>query len=150
MLPTSSLKFDYLLFPAAPNEAFPHRSYAKRPVINIKLLFDDKTVKYPVLIDSGADFCIFHAEIARDLLNLPVKKGKKLIFYGTGGIAQTAYFHNIQIDLCGYEIDLFAGFSFDMEKLPYGILGQTGFFDRFKIEFDYQGKRIEIKSKRNK
>lgn len=148
MLPTSSLKFNYQAYPASPNKAFPNRRSALRPILNIKLLFNDKSVKYPVLLDSGADFCIFHAEIAADLLNLKVKNGKPLTFYGTGGEPQTAYFHKINIELGGFDFDLYCGFSFDMKKLPYGILGQTGFFDRFRIEFDYSNKRIELKPKK--
>lgn len=148
MLPTSSVRFEYQTFPATPNAAFPNRAAARRPVINIRLIFNGKAVKYPVLIDSGADFCIFHAEVAEDILGLPVKTGKKVIFYGTGGISQTAYFHTILIELGGYEMDLYCGFSYKMKKLPYGLLGQTGFFDKFKVELDYQSKHIELKPKR--
>jgi hypothetical protein len=147
MLPISSLKFNYAAFPATRNEAFPSRVSAMRPVITIRLLFDGKSVKYPVLIDSGADFCIFHAELAEGILGIPVKKGKKLVFFGTGGVPQEAYFLNVLIDLGGYEIELYCGFSYDMDKLPYGILGQDGFFDLFKVEFDYKGRRIELKPK---
>ena len=44
-------------------------------------------------------------------------------------------------------MDLYCGFSYDMKTLPYGLLGQTGFFDRFKVELDYGNKRIELKVK---
>lgn len=83
-----------------------------------------------------------------EILGISVTKGKKMIFYGTSGTAQIAYFHTIQIELGGWPMDLYCGFSSDMKSLPYGLLGQTGFFDRFKIEFDYQAKRIELKPKR--
>lgn len=144
----SWLKFNYQTYPAPPDKAFPTRIFIRRPVINIRLLFDDKSIKYPVLIDSGADFCIFHAEIASDILGISVKKGNELTFHGTGGISQKAYFHNIKIDLDGYEYDLYAGFSFEMEKLPYGLLGQTGFFDKFRVIMDYSERRIEISPKK--
>lgn len=110
-------------------------------------MFDKKSIEYGVLIDSGADFCIFHTEMA-EILGIPVEKGKKITFYGTGGTPQTAYFHDVEIEIAGWPMELYCGFSYDMKSLPYGILGQTGFFDRFKIEFDYQAKRIELKPKR--
>ncbi len=144
---TSSLRLVYKTFPAKSIEPFPNRTSVKRPVVDILLCFNHKSVKYSALIDSGADYCIFHAEMA-DLLGLEVKKGKKLTFFGTGGEPQVAYFHIIEIELGGWPMDLYCGFCYDMKSLPYGILGQTGFFDRFKIEFDYQNKRIEIKPKR--
>lgn len=144
MEPTSSLRLSYKTFPALPIEPYPNRNSVTRPVVNILLLFNSQSVKYSALIDSGADYCIFHAEMT-DLLQLDVKKGKKLTFYGTSGEPQTAYFHKINIELGGWLMDLYCGFSYDMKSLPYGILGQTGFFDRFKVEFNYQIKRIELK-----
>lgn len=147
MVLTSSLRVAYKSFPATPLEPFPNRQFVHRPVVDILLTFDRRSVEYQVLIDSGADFCIFHTEMA-DILGIPVAQGKKMTFYGTGGSPQTAYFHEVQIELGGWPMKLYCGFSSDMKSLPYGLLGQTGFFDRFKIEFDYQGKRIELKPRR--
>ena len=144
---TSSLRLAYKSFPASVLEPFPNRQFVHRPVIDIFLTYNKKSIEYPVLIDSGADFCIFHTEIA-DIWGIPVVEGKKITFFGTGGTPQTAYFHNVQIELGGYPMDIYCGFSSDMKSLPYGILGQTGFFDQFKIEFDYCGRRVEIKPKR--
>ena len=147
MAPTSSLRLAYKSFPASPLEPFPNRQFVYRPVIDVLLMFGTKSIEYQVLIDSGADFCIFHTEMA-DILGIPVTQGKKMTFYGTSGTPQTAYFHGVQIEIGGWSMELYCGFSSDMKTLPYGILGQTGFFDRFKIEFDYRGKRIELKPKR--
>ncbi len=147
MAPISSLRVAYKSFPATPLDPFPNRQFVHRPVIDILLVFDQKSIEYQVLIDSGADFCIFHTETA-EILGIPVTQGKKMTFYGTGGSAQTAYFHNVQIEVGGWSMDLYCGFSSDMKSLPYGLLGQTGFFDRLNIEFDYKNKRIELKPKR--
>lgn len=145
--PTSLLRLNYRAFRAIPIEAFPSRQVVFRPVIDIRMLWNHQSTRYRVLIDSGADFCIFHSDVA-EVLKIPVVKGKKMTFYGTGGTPQKAYFHDVQIEIAGWPMKLYCGFSYDMQSLPYGILGQTGFFDRFKIEFDYQGKRIELKPKR--
>ena len=147
MAPTSSLRVAYKSFPATPLEPFPNRQFVHRPVIDILLVFGKKSIEYQVLIDSGADFCIFHTEMA-EILGIPITQGKKMTFYGTSGTPQTAYFHDVHIEVSGWPMKLYCGFSSDMKSLPYGLLGQTGFFDRFKIEFDYQAKRIELKLKR--
>lgn len=144
---TSLLRLNYRVFPAEPLEAFPNRHFVIRPVVDIRLLWKNKATHYRVLIDSGADYCIFHSDVAEPLA-LPVRLGKKITFYGTGGLPQIAYFHNVQIEIGGWPMDLCCGFSYDMQSLPYGLLGQTGFFDRFKVEFDYQNKRIELKPNR--
>ncbi len=145
-LRTSLLRLNYQSFRAEPIAPFPNRQMVFRPVIDIRLLWNSQSTQYRVLIDSGADYCVFHSEIA-DVLGIRLKGGKKMTFYGTGGTPQVAYFHTIQIEIGGWPMDLYCGFSSDMESLPYGLLGQTGFFDHFKIEFDYTNKRIELKLK---
>lgn len=144
---TSLLRLRYQTFRAEPLEAFPHRQVVSRPVIDVRLLWNHTSTQYRVLIDSGADFCIFHSDVA-EVLEIPVVKGKKMTFYGTGGNPQTAYFHTVQIEVGGWPMDLYCGFSYEMRSLPYGLLGQTGFFDRFIVTFDYATKRIELKPKR--
>ena len=42
-----------------------------RPIIPIELIHKDISVPYEVLVDSGADFCVFDAEIA-DIINLSI------------------------------------------------------------------------------
>jgi len=32
--------------------------------------------------------------------------------------------------------------------VSYGIVGQKGFFDKFKVTFDYKNKEIELKAKK--
>ena len=46
-----------------------------RPVIEIKLKSNSNILRYEVLVDSGADFCIFSSE-AGEALGLNIKKGK--------------------------------------------------------------------------
>ena len=53
-----------------------------------------------------------------------------------------AYFHDIKIKIGGYEFDCWAGFSRDIEALPYGFLGQLGFFNLFDVSLDYGKERI--------
>lgn len=85
------MKFPYLKFPSSPNPAFPSRKHVSRPVIPIEIKHDERTIKYLALIDSGADFCIFHAEIG-ELIGINIKMGKKLAFYGIIGDKEEAFF----------------------------------------------------------
>lgn len=142
----SLLRLKYQTFAAEPLEAFPDRYSVIRPVIEVQLTWNKRVTQYRVLVDSGSDFCIFHADVA-ETLSIPVREGKRIAFYGTSGHPQFAYFHTVQIEIGGWPMDLYCGFSYDMQSLPYGLLGQTGFFDRFKIKFDYKNKRIELQSK---
>jgi len=42
---------------------------------------------------------------------------------------------------------LYCGFSRDIPADGYGILGQVGFFDHFKVIFDNQAEEIEVMPK---
>ena len=139
------MNFKYKKFPVDPaNCPFPNRKSAFRPVIQIDL--DGVSVKfgYLVLIDSGADYCIFHAQIG-ELLGLDIKSGKPLVFHGTSGEPQTAYFHEITFKIGGFSHKCEVGFSDDMKKLPYGLLGQDGFFDRWIVKFEHHKENVELK-----
>ena len=143
-----TLKYDYLKFPAEPSEAFPRRFSASRPVIPMRLIKGEKDVRYHAIIDSGADLCIFHAQIG-EVLGLTIESGKLLKFNGISGEQLTAYFHDIEIEVGGHRFDCYAGFSRDIENMPYGLLGQVGFFDLFNVIFDYKKGRTELKLKNN-
>jgi hypothetical protein len=140
------LKFSYKKFPSNPNEAFPDHKHAQRPVIPITVKYGGKEISYLALIDSGADFCIFHGEIG-EYLGIDIKSGKRLEFFGVTGEKECAYFHNIIISVGGHDVECYCGFS-DFNncatQLPYGILGQKGFFDKFKVSMDYTKSRIEL------
>jgi len=142
------LKFDYRKFPADPSEAFPKRRSATRPVIPVTLINGDRKVTNLAIIDSGADLCIFHSEIGEQI-GIDIESGKPLIFNGITKEQLTAYFHDIKIGIGGYEYDCYAGFSKDLSNMPYGLLGQVGFFDLFNIAFDYKRGRIELTSRDN-
>lgn len=143
------MKFKYLKFPAEPTEAFPDRKYALRPVLPVTIENNGKKIKYFVLVDSGADHNIFHAAIGEEL-GIDVKSGKIIQFWGVSNNKQTAYYHNVKVSIGGWEHDCFIGFSYDIEHMPYGLLGQDDFFKKFKIIFDYSKKQFELKEKINK
>jgi hypothetical protein len=90
------------------------------------------------LVDSGADDCVFPASYAARV-GLDIAQGKKYPFAGVGS-QQVAYFFDIEIALPGTPIKYAVpvGFTSALDRSPfgYGLLGQNGFFDRFKISFD--------------
>lgn len=143
-----SLKFDYRKFPAEPSDAFPSRHSALRPVIPVTLFNRGMGVKHLALIDSGADLCVFHAEIGEQI-GIDIESGKEFIFYGIAKKPEPlkAYRHDIKIEVGGYQYDCRAGFSRDIPNMPYGVLGQDDFFKIFNVIFDYNKGRIELKNK---
>jgi hypothetical protein len=140
------MKFRYLKFALPDYSEFFGYSVLK-PIIPVGLTVGADPFDYSALIDSGADFCIFDASIA-EALKLDVKSGKKISFSGVqdAGGAE-AYLHDVTILIGGTKHKIPIGFSYDIAKDGYGILGQRGFFDLFSVKFDYKKEEIELKQK---
>lgn len=113
----------------------------KRPIIQVIVKSENYFVIYPVLIDSGADYCIFSTELAKDLgVGL---KGKKVRFMGIGKDKIAGYWGEVEIkvgDLSHQTKVIFA----EISQFGHGILGQKGFFDHFDVKLSYQNQTIEI------
>jgi len=116
-----------------------------KPIIPIGLLFNGKQIRYEALIDSGADFNIFNAEIG-ELLGINVRAGKKVQFSGIAGEPFEVYLHNLTLEVGGWQYKITSGFSYEISPYGFGILGQKGFFDLFRVEFIFSRGIIEITS----
>lgn len=117
-----------------------------RPVIPIKLKNKNFEIGYEVLVDSGADICIFNAEIGKEI-GIEIEKGIPREIFGVGGKASVYYLHKVMIEVGGWPYEIEAGFMHDVvgKIMRYGLVGQKGFFDIFTVKFDYKKKEIEIK-----
>lgn len=139
------MNFSYQKFPFdSKNSPFLNKKSALRPVIQIDFETSKGNLGYYVLIDSGADYCIFHAQVGEQL-GLDIKSGASLTFFGTSGTPQVAYFHKITFKIGGHPHTCKVGFSYDMDQLAYGILGQDGFFNKWTVKFEYQKENIDIR-----
>lgn len=138
------MKFKYRKFNLTPASDFFGKSILK-PIIPIKVSQPVTTLQYAALIDSGADFCIFDAQIG-EYLGLNIKKGTQIQFGGIqdfGGAK--AYLHKVNLEIGGHNIRTDIGFSYDISKDGFGILGQKGFFDIFVVKFDLMKEMVELK-----
>lgn len=126
----------------------PRQTSVSVPWIKVYIRASDKARIFLMLIDSGADYCIFDKEVA-DFLGLDIKSGQSNVTLGLGGKSHVYYFDNIWIGVGGYEVKLRAGFIDGMlaEGRISGVLGRQGFFDYFKVCVDESSKEIELKPK---
>ncbi len=142
----ATMKFGYKVIPALPSNAFPNRKTIARPVIPIKLEHDGKTVGYEALLDSGADWNIFHSVIG-EIIGIDVPTGKLQTFGGIGGGQFKSYFHEVTLYIGGWPITVACGFSADIpepDHQSYGVLGHVGFFDHYVTIFNTSKLEIEI------
>lgn len=117
-----------------------------RPIVPIEI-GHTSSIRYEVLIDSGADGCMLNAEIAEAIGIKDIKGGEPFTFSGVTGKTEVAYNHTVTIKLkdCSYQTKV--GFSDGFSNNGYGIVGQKGFFDRFSITFDYPSKSLTMVKK---
>lgn len=143
------MKFEYKPVELPKSDAFLERHFAFRPIIPIffKAPNGDRKIGYEALVDSGADYNIFPAQIG-EIIGLDIKSGKIDYFGGVGGGKYEAYFHKVKITVGGWEYAVDCAFSYDIAPWGHGIVGQEGFFDIFVIKFDYQKKEIELKPRK--
>src|SRR3989344_6000303 len=108
-----------------------------RPIIEIILLYGKRVISYPVLIDSGADYNIFHSGVA-DALGIKLTSGKKRRIYGLGEQPIKGYEHKIDLKMVGLRsVQSKAIFTKELSDHAFGVLGNEGFFSHFRVRFDY-------------
>ena len=141
------MKFPYFKLPLSQPSEFFGASILK-PIIPVEITIGGNNVRYAALIDSGADFCILDGEIG-ETLGLDVRDGFRVTFGGiqAAGSAE-AFLHRVALQVGGWEYPTTVGFSYDIAKHGYGILGQKGFFDIFMVKFDLVKEEIELKERR--
>ena len=115
-----------------------------RPVIPIEITYQNRSVRYEVLVDSGADFCIFNSQIG-GLLGIDIWSGEKREVGGITGVIEPYYVHPVTIKVGGWPFTINAGFLPSIAQIGYGVVGQKGFFDIFTVKFDLLKAEIELK-----
>lgn len=118
-----------------------------RPVIPVELVYRDRAVSFEVLVDSGADFCIFHGQLA-EVLGINMSKGREEQVYGITGIEETYYVHPVTLVVGGWKYQIEAGFLPEMTPKAFGVVGQKGFFDLFIVKFDLLKEEVELKERK--
>ncbi|MBI2334228.1 retropepsin-like domain-containing protein [Candidatus Daviesbacteria bacterium] len=113
----------------------------RRPIIDIIVKSDNYFAIYPMLIDSGADYCILNLELAK---SFRIKLSKTAIkFFGIGGEQIIGRWGVIELKIAGHTYKTKVLFA-DISQFGHGILGQQGFFNHFDIKLSYQKQTIEI------
>jgi len=136
------MKFPYKKIPVIDPKS-QKADHVFRPIIPVTLSFRGKSVSYEVLIDSGADNCIFDSAIA-GVLRMPLSEDREKYFGGIGGSGIRAYKQGVELSIGGVSFVTEVYFSSDLAKMGYGVLGQRGFFDHFRVRFVYSKKTVEI------
>jgi hypothetical protein len=127
------LAYSFIKIPPSP--AFPQGHTAPRPIIRLALVNAERRLSCYALIDSGADHCVFPRSFLQPL-GLDALEAPVAMSAGFGSAGVPTHFANLSVDLPGViEFPVYAGFTSALDRIGLGLLGQTGFFDRFNVSF---------------
>lgn len=136
------MRFPYRDFEVSPSPATKKKRIIYRPIIPVFLIYNKKLVGYHALIDSGSDHNIFDAIIA-EILGVRITSGHKRQIRGIGSEKLKGYEHNIDLKVAGDQYRTKVIFSKQIPLNSFGVLGNQGFFDHYKVTFKYP-KYIEV------
>ena len=129
------MKYDYTAFPLPKIDPVSKQDLALRPVLSVVLFANRKrTAPIRSIVDTGADWCIFHGQIG-DSLGLQVRNGIEYEFSGVGPVKSIGYIHKVRMQVAGDSYETNVVFCYELSMV--GLLGQVGFFDHFIATFDW-------------
>lgn len=112
------------------------------PIIPLKLTSKTEAIEVKAYIDTGASYCLFHADIA-EILGLTLEEGTITeMVLGDGNILKV-YLHQIPIKIAERELTALVGFSKGL-GIKFNIIGRKGIFDKFKVCFNERDKEVEF------
>ena len=119
-----------------------------RPIIRIELAYADRSIVVPcaALVDSGADWCFLKAEIG-EILGINIESGELIEYQGISGEKAKGYIHRVHLVVANKGVDIPAIFTRNIPKGATQVVGQIGFFENFKVNFDYQKKSVVLRPK---
>lgn len=104
------------------------------PFITFAIQNGQKWFAVEAYIDSGAVYSVFTPAVA-SRIGLEFRSGRRiLIQVGDGGLIPV-FLHDLEVQVGQHRFVAPVGFS-DRLGIRFGVLGRSGFFDRFRVCFD--------------
>jgi len=135
---------------------FPYRRFDRRgrivykPCIPVYLSYRQKGIWVWPVVDSGAETTVFSSDLGVEL-GIDVPSGERRTIKGIGGRG-VAFYHPVALlltnDAGSVRYTTHVGFTHMLRGLgASGLLGQTGFFDKFVVTFDRPGLVITVRTR---
>ena len=112
------------------------------PVVDITLPIPGRPLTVKALVDSGASFSVFRAEVL-DYLGIPLARGRPLYLEGIGGRI-LGYRHRVPAQVGGTRFPLTVVFSQEL-TVSFNLLGRDNFFHHFRVTFDERDRTVHLK-----
>jgi hypothetical protein len=110
-----------------------------RPFVGVRLKAPGARVDTWALIDSGADWSLFHADWA-EAFGIALDPQQWQVTQVPGG-SVSIWFHEMELEVCGMSLQCSIGFS-PAAPRAFGLLGRADFFRAFLVGFDHRGASV--------
>lgn len=112
------------------------------PVVDVTLRSPKQGLTIKALVDSGASFSVFRAEII-EYLGVPLERGTRLYLEGIGGRI-LGYRHHLKARV-GEKRFLFTVVFSQELSVSFNLLGRDNFFRQFRVTFDERERRVSLR-----
>lgn len=123
------------------------RDYIRLPLLQVRLGWGTNRADVVGLVDTGATDCLFDRDVADALGITLADSDLQREYFGVGGQSVIGHIHTVRFQIQGFSEWIEIEAAFIDAKLPYQLLGQSGFFDNYEINFKRYRGRFEIKSR---
>ncbi|MDZ4228663.1 MAG: hypothetical protein U1C50_00240 [Patescibacteria group bacterium] len=96
------------------------------------------------MIDSGADFNIFHGDVAA-YLGLKLTAGSRRNIAGISRGKIKGYEHRVKLLVNSFSYQTKITFSNELPSNAIAVLGNSGFFDKFRVLLDLKNRTIDLR-----
>ncbi len=104
------------------------------PVVPVVLKGLGRWVPFEAFVDSGADYSVFHSDVAC-LIGLKPRSGKKKVVTVGDGDEMIVYVHTVRVRFCDFIFKASIAFSATLGS-GFNLLGRETFFEKFQICFN--------------
>lgn len=145
----ATYSFSYTQVRLDASEPFPNGQDLYRPIVSLRVTAPStgRQLRFSAVVDSGAGHRMFPSALAI-ALGLDPLTLKKNTTGGVGNTANPTYFADVRLEIPvtsgSLVLDVYAGFCTGVDALGMGLLGQAGFFERFKVTFDRRGRTFQL------
>lgn len=112
------------------------------PVVSLALKAQLRWIPFNVFVDSGADYSVFHSDVAR-LLGLRLISGKRNVVTVGDGDEMIVYLHRVKVRFADLVFETPVGFSKGLGA-GFNLLGRKTFFEKFQICFNDRDKALKV------
>jgi len=112
------------------------------PIVPVALRGLSRWIPFNVFVDSGADYSVFHSDVA-SLLGFELTSGiKKIVTVGDGD-EMTTYLHRVRVHFAHIFIEAPIAFSSGLGA-GFNLMGREAFFEKFRVCFNDRDKFVSV------